>query len=293
MRINFIGIGAQKCASTWIHRVLSDHPDVIIYPGKEIDFFSVYYDRGYQWYERQLNDLGEAKAVGEVSTSYFADSDSPGRVFNYNPDMRIILSLRDPIERAYSNHLHEVRLQHITGENLTFEAGLENNPMYLLQSRYSIHLARWLNIFARSQILVLFQEEIRDDPVRQSRRLFQFLGISENHHSEFLQKKVNVSQRSKYPRVNKFLQRAGRAGRALGANRLVECIKKNNWVHQFRQNNEVDLRQIIPSIHPSTKKRLQEILADDVSELSRQLGGENLPWPIWESIKGNPVNRAD
>ncbi|MCB1986464.1 MAG: sulfotransferase [Burkholderiales bacterium] len=292
MKINFIGIGAQKCASTWIHRVLSDHPEVNVYPGKEIDFFSVYFDRGYQWYERQLNDIGKTKAVGEVSTSYFTDSDSPARVFGYNPDMRIILSLRDPIERAYSHHLHEVRLQHITGKNLTFEAGLENNPMYLLQSRYSLHLKRWLEAFPINQILVLFQENIRDDPFKQSRRLYQFLELSDAHHSEFINKKVNKSQRAKYPGIENFTQYAGQLGRALGAGNFVEKIKNNNWIRRLRQSNVVDLRQIIPSIQPSTRKHLQELLADDMFELSRQLGRTDLPWPIWKSLNDNSVNKA-
>ena len=285
MKINFIGIGAQKCASTWIHRVLSDHPEVVIYPGKEIDFFSVYYDRGYQWYEKQLGKPGKATVAGEVSTSYFADSDSPERVFHYNPDMRIILSLRDPIERAFSNHLHEVRLQHMTGQNLTFEAGLENNPMYLLQSRYSLHLARWLTVFPISQILVLFQEDIRDDAIGQSRKLYQFLGISDTHHSEFLKEKINVSQRTKYPHIERLARTAGRLGRALGANHLVEKVKKNNWVRHFRQYNEVNLRHIVPVMHLSTKKQLEEMLAEDVLELSRQLGRTELPWPIWQIVK--------
>lgn len=290
MRINFIGIGAQKCASTWIHRVLSDHPEVIIYPGKEIDFFSVYYDRGYQWYEKKLDIAGTGIATGEVSTSYFADSDSPERVFRYNPDMRIILSLRDPIERAYSNHLHEIRLQHLTGQNLTFEAGLKNNPMYLLQSCYALHLARWMGIFPINQILVLFQEHIRDDPIGQSRKLYRFLGISETHHSRFLQEKINVSHKSKYPYVDHFVRHAGKLGRALGARYLVDKVKKNDWVRRFRQYNAVDLRQIVPAVLPSTREHLQEMLADDVLELSRQLGGVDLPWPIWRSLNNHSVN---
>jgi len=286
MRLNFIGIGAQKCASTWIHRVLYDHPEIAIYPGKEIDFFSVYYDRGYQWYEKQLGEIGTVRASGEVSTSYFADSDTPARVCDYNSDMRIVLSLRDPIERAYSNHLHEVRLGHITGQKLDFETGLENNPMYLMQSHYSLHLARWLAVFPINQVLVLFQEDIRDDPLTQSRNLYRFLGLSEEHHPGILKEKINESRRIKYSHVDGFIKSAGRLGRALGAGNLVEKIKKNDLVRRLRKKNEIDLRQVIPIMLPATKIRLQEMLADDVFELSRQLNRKDLPWPIWQSLNG-------
>lgn len=284
MKIDFIGIGAQKCASTWVHRILSDHPEVVVYPGKEIDFFSTWYDRGYQWYERQLGDVSSVKARGEVSTSYFADSDTPGRVFLYNPNMRIVLSLRDPIERAYSNHLHEVRLSHFTGQNLDFEDGLANNPMYLEQSRYAQQLARWLAVFPLSQVLVLFQEDIRDVPLIQARTLYRFLGLAEGHHSWFLKKRVNESRSIKSAYVDYFLKQVGRLGRSIGVGGVVEAVRKNDWVRRLRRHNQIDLRQVIPPMREDTRARLQDILADDMRELARQLGREDLPWPSWQAL---------
>jgi hypothetical protein len=285
MKVNFIGIGAQKCASTWVHRVLSDHPDVAISLVKEIDFFSNYYDRGYQWYEKQLGDIGSAKAMGEVSPSYFSDTDTPDRVFLYNPGMRIVLSLRDPIERAYSSHLHEVRLGHLTGQNLDFEDGLENNPMYLVQSRYAQHLARWLAVFPRNQVLVLFQEDIRDDPLTQVQTLYRFLGLSEEHQSWFLGEKVNESRSIKNAGVDYFLKRLGRLGRSIGIGRVVEAVRKNDFVrHLRRRHNEIDLRQVIQPMRENTKARLQDTLADDMRELTHQLGREDLPWSSWRAL---------
>ncbi|MDP1558111.1 MAG: sulfotransferase [Nitrosomonas sp.] len=284
MKIDFIGIGAQKCASTWVHRILSDHPEVVVYPGKEIDFFSTWYDHGYQWYERQLGDVGPIKARGEVSTSYFADSDTPVRVFLYNPNMRIVLSLRDPIERAYSNHLHEVRLSHFTGRNLDFEDGLANNPMYLEQSRYAEQLARWLAVFPLSQVLVLFQENIRDTPLIQARSLYRFLGLAEGHQSWFLEKKVNESRSIKSVYVDHFLKQAGRLGRSIGVGGVVEAVRKNNWVRRLRRHNQIDLRQVIPPMRKDTRMHLQDVLADDMRELAQQLGREDLPWPSWRAL---------
>lgn len=284
MKVNFIGIGAQKCASTWVHRVLSDHPDVAISLVKEIDFFSNYYDRGYQWYEKQLGDIGSAKAIGEVSPSYFSDTDTPDRVFLYNPGMRIVLSLRDPIERAYSSHLHEVRLGHFTGQNLDFEDGLANNPMYLEQSRYAQQLARWLAVFPLSQVLVLFQEGIRDAPLIQARNLYRFLGLAEGHQSWFLEKKVNESRSIKSAYVDDFLKQVGRIGRSIGVGGVVEAVRKNDWVRRLRRHNQIDLRQVIPPMREDTRAHLQDILADDMRELARQLGREDLPWPSWQGL---------
>jgi len=285
MMIDFIGIGAQKCASTWVHRVLSDHPEVAVLPGKEIDFFSYYYNFGYEWYERHLGDAGSGKMVGEVSPSYFADSDTPSRVFLYNPKMRIVLSLRDPVERAYSNHLHEVKLGHVTGQNIKFENGLINNPMYLMQSNYAQQLARWLAVFPRDQILVIFQEEVRDDPVIQARNLYRFLGINENHQSWFLEKKVNESLAIKNNGVDYFLKQLGRFGRSVGIGSMVEAVKKNDLVRRLRRtHNQIDLRQVIPPMCDDTKIRLQNVLADDMRELVRLLQREDLPWTSWQAL---------
>lgn len=286
MKVDFLGIGAQKCASTWIHRVLSDHPEVAVMPGKEIDFFSYFYNFGYEWYERHMDEVDSLKKVGEVSPSYFADINTPERVYLYNPNMRIVLSLRDPIERAYSNHLHEVRLGHVTGENLKFEKGLMNNPMYLIQSQYSQQLVRWLEVFSRDQVLVIFQEDIRDDPKIQAQKLYRFLSISEDHQSWFLEKKVNESFAIKNTKVDHFLKQLGKVGRSFGAGEFIETIKKNNLVrHIRRQHNQIDLRQIIPPISSDTRAHLLEILADDMYELSQQLGRETLPWPSWQALK--------
>lgn len=284
MKVDFIGIGAQKCASTWIHRVLSDHPEAAAYPGKEIDFFSTYYDRGYQWYERQLGEIGRVKAVGEISTSYFANADVPARVARYNPEMRIVLSLRDPVERAYSNHLHEVRLEHFTGQHLDFESGLANNPMYLDQSRYAKHLVRWLDVFPCDQLLVLFQEDIRDQPQAQARKLYRFLGLAEDHQSWYLDKKINESRSVKNVGVDSITKRVGRIGRAMGGAWMVDLVARSSFVRNLRRANQTDLRQVIPPMKEETRALLLAALEDDMRELVQQLGRESLPWPSWRML---------
>ena len=76
---NFVGIGAQKCASTWIYQILSDHPDVSLSTKKEIDFFSYRYHHGSLWYEKHFPDKPGATATGEVSPSYFHEPAVPSR----------------------------------------------------------------------------------------------------------------------------------------------------------------------------------------------------------------------
>jgi len=174
-KANFLGIGAQKCASTWIHRVLEDHPQVKVSTPKELDFFSYYYNHGFQWYERHFEESEPCLVRGEISTSYFYDWFAPERAAEYNPDFRLIVSLRDPVDRAYSNHLHEIRIGHYIGPDLGFEAGLAQNPMYIEQSRYWKQFQHWLQFFPKERFLVLIQEEIMADPTYAVHQLYEFL----------------------------------------------------------------------------------------------------------------------
>ena len=188
MKPSFVGIGAQKCASTWLYDILADHPSVALGDDKELDFFSNYFDRGYQWYEERLAD-DATKLTGEVSPSYFHGVDVPARIFDYDPTMRLILFLRDPIERAMSNHKHEIRIGHLAGDDLSFERGLENNPSYIEQGLYGSHLARWLEFFPRQQIHIVSFDSVITDGAKVAKGIYEFLEIETGHVSVALEKK--------------------------------------------------------------------------------------------------------
>ena len=95
MKNNFVlGIGVQKCASTWLYDILLDHPQVALSEHKEIDFFSYHYGRGYQWYENHFRSESPQHFSGEISPSYFVEGLVPERLKLYAPDAKILVSLR-------------------------------------------------------------------------------------------------------------------------------------------------------------------------------------------------------
>src|SRR5918993_382064 len=176
-RPTYVGIGAQKCASTWLHRILESHPEVSVPEVKEADFFSYHYDRGFQWYQRcfaTAPESSQVRARGEISPSYFCEPAVPERVARYMPGAKIMVSLRDPVERALSNHRHDVKQRHLTGDDLSFERGLSNNPMYVEQGLYATHLKRWLQYFPRERILVVLMDEVAADPRAVCRSVYRF-----------------------------------------------------------------------------------------------------------------------
>lgn len=282
MTINFLGIGVQKCASTWVHSVLHDHPQVFHSEPKELDYFSYFYGKGRYWYEKFFAQAAGHAAVGENSPSYFHHPLAPARAFRYNPDLRIIVALRDPIERAYSNHLHMIKSGFLTGPDLSFEYGMANNEMYLEQSRYATHLKRWLDHFPREQVLVLLQEEIRETPEASARALYRFLGVAEDFESGARNRRANESRVVKNPGLDSALKQAGKLVRGLGLGALVEQAKHSPLVSRLRRANEQDLRTLVPPMQDQSRAALLQQLGPELDALAKLLARERFPWASWD-----------
>ena len=104
--VDFIGIGVQKSATTWMYSMLTSHPEIKGAKGglknKEVNFFNRSYFLGFDWYNNKF-EFGD-HIVGEFSTLYFPECSVPERVYKYNPDIKLILIVRNPIDRAFSQH---------------------------------------------------------------------------------------------------------------------------------------------------------------------------------------------
>lgn len=272
----FVGIGGQKCATTWLHGVLEQCRDVALSPEKEVDFFSYYFDRGYEWYERHFDTGANASQRGDISPSYLIHPAAPARAARYNRDLRVLVTLRDPVRRAYSNHLHEARKGHISGDNLVFETALDNNPLYLDQGRYGAHLAGWFDHFPKDQILVLFQEEINLDRAAMARRVTDHLHLPPL--ADFLDLRANESVRYRNPIVGETLWKIGSFARRKGLGRAVETAKSLPGVRHLRKANREAMSDVVAPMTEDTARALTDYFEDDVAALEKLLE-RPVPWP--------------
>jgi len=286
----FIGLGGQKCASSWLHAIFNDHPDAYVSTPKELNFFSAFYDRGQHWYESHFAAGNGRIAVGEISPSYLPDRDAPARAHAYNPDFRLLLALRDPIERAYSNHLHDIRLGYYQGADLSFEAGLANNPMYVEQSRYAKHLSAWLEHFSKERVLVVLQEEIAADPQYQARRVYEFLGIASDHVSDFVGQRSNESYLPKSRGRERFIRELGAWTRRSGFGWLDRGLRQLGVVSALHRRNRLDIRQIVPAMQEDTRHMLAAKLGPDTLRLADLMGRASLPWGTWRLAVQSPID---
>ena len=273
-----IGIGAQKCASSWLHSVLATHPQVGASRPKEIDFFSYYFDRGFRWYESHF-PVGK-KLRFENAPSYFHDPRAPGRLRAYAADAKIIALLRDPVERAYSNHLHEVIKGHIPA--VSFREGLANNPSYLEQSCYNTNLSRWYDAFPKDQIKVVIAEDIGTNPKETARSIYEFLDLDSNHATWILAERRNVSDKAKSPVLRRMMRKGGDSMRALGLEETLTKVKSMAPVRQLLAANSVNMRQVVPLLTAEERRDLLDVLRPEMADLATLIGRKNLPWESWE-----------
>lgn len=187
IRPNVLVIGAQKAATTAIIKNLRELEDVWA-PSKELHFFSVNWEKGVRWYEETYGQLVRevkpercnAELFIEKSPSYMADSEAASRIFSFDPEMKIIACLRNPVDRAYSRY-NDIRIDEPDRINVSFEEivrrGLARPDHFLKNGMYAEQLWPYFARFPREQICVVVQERLETRGAREMDIVLSFLGL--------------------------------------------------------------------------------------------------------------------
>ncbi|SFG22561.1 Sulfotransferase domain-containing protein [Desulfotomaculum arcticum] len=188
---NLFIVGAAKAGTTSLYKYLSQHPGVYMSRIKEPNFFSQARSRRQVvWDESRYYALFKGardySIVGEASPSYLWDKNSPHRIKEANPKARIIILLREPIERAFSHYLMDVRAgiqRKSFADALAEDYALRSKEwgvshLYVELGLYYEQIARYLDVFSSSQILILYFEELKNDTKKVLKKVFTFLDVS-------------------------------------------------------------------------------------------------------------------
>ncbi len=241
---------------------------------KELDFFVVgkNWERGLDWYEAQF---GPGKVRGESSPSYSAYpfySGVPERIRGVVPEARIVYLLRDPVWRIVSHYEHRAVTYRDMGTLDDVLADPDLGRWFVDTSRYALQLERYLEHFAREQVLVVDADELFGSPGSTLARIFEFLGADPAFHSDEFERRHNPGSAFSRPNRAGRLARAGlqRAltgkGYAAVASRIPDALKEG-----FRTSTRARLSD-------RARSRLEDELRDDVTRL-RELTG--LPFSGW------------
>jgi hypothetical protein len=281
-RIDVFCIGVQKAATSWLFQCLTEHPEVrparvngkVV---KEINFFNHFYERGYSWYHR-FYEFGTWSNV-DFSILYFHDRNVPERLFRYNPDARLLLALRDPVERALSHHRHEIRHERLARELYSFWPAAELNPCYIEQGFYATHLSRWLEYFDRNQILAIDHAEVLDRPAQVLHDVCTFLGVRAEIQPRALYERVNLALVPRRAGIEATMRFASTTIRTVFGDRIARAVRSTDIVRKLRMRNRVpvDDRQV-PPLSPEERLRLAAVFSNENGRLQTMLGRDLSHW---------------
>jgi hypothetical protein len=144
-----------------------------------LHFFSTehFFNQGLEAYERRIGaPSASSKVVGEFSTSYLASHNAPGRIHAIFPNCKIIVSLRNPIDRALS-HIEHLRSRDASLRSVSVDALVQDHPEILVNSMYGVALERYFALFPRHQIHIVLYEDVASKPKDVMRAIYSFLGV--------------------------------------------------------------------------------------------------------------------
>jgi hypothetical protein len=219
-KVNLFLVGAAKAGTTAFQKNLSQHPQVYFCPIKEPHYFSSdilvenfrkeFCDRvdfnltkylshrplrihhqafvkNQGEYDALFSENGDQPILAEASASYLWSAEAAKNIYDYNPEARILIVLRNPVDRAFSHYL----MDHKMGFSKTsFLQAIEddqkaprfwgNANLYVDLGLYSQQVKRYLDLFTRDQVMIILHEELQTNPESVATKVCQFLNIEES-----------------------------------------------------------------------------------------------------------------
>ena len=294
-RAGFLLIGAAKAGTTTVYTALQQHPEVFVSAIKETNFF-VYSEEApalagpgdanalsrsvfeYKSYEALFAGAGPGVPCGEASPLYLYHPEAAGRIHAYNPEMKLIVLLRNPVERAYSSYLHLLRDGR---ETCSFEEGLLREPSrieqgwehlwhYRAMGHYDEQIARYDALFKQDQMRIYLYEDLVARPASLYQDLFSFLGVDPG----FIPATLRHITKSGKPRLALLhhLVNGQNAWTAPFSRRLTPALKRQIRDHVFRWN----LKK--PPLSEAVRAELVETYRDGILKLEERIGRSLKGW---------------
>jgi len=299
---NFLVCGPPKCASTSINFYLKQHPEIYMSPEKQTRFFSVYYDKGTDFYlDTYFSGITTEKMAGEATPTYSLLPFVVKRIYDFNPDMKLVFCLRNPVERTFSgwsmranNGTEHLSFREAITENLKqretvkFESPkdaeewaedmkrgdrLEETGFrtYLEGSLYATNLRHYLKYFPLTQIKVIFLDNLQKDLHGTLKEVYTFLGVDPNYIIEKTEQK-NTYKKSKIKILEPILGKNKPLSKML-AGIMPKGVKKKILDTMYVEGSKKKLT-------PEDRKFAYEILKNEIADTEKLLNIDLSHWKV-------------
>jgi hypothetical protein len=265
MKVSFMIIGAQKCGTTSLAAQLAAHSQVCFSKTKEPGYFNKmkHWQSDISQYHSLYSPMN-GQLCGEASTMYtFLPEyrDTHLRLYEYNPGLKLIYLMRQPVERIISHYAHGLVRGRV---KLPPESAVLKDPVYINRSRYSVQITPYLETFGADHVLLIIFEEFIRNSMEVLDQVAAFLGISP---ADFLHADKSV----KHPSVGeRYMNDAGRqilSSPLAKAFRPVVPVFMRKAVRKYFSQ---ELKEK-PAFAPALKETLWQFLRDDVANIEKIL----------------------
>lgn len=267
---NFFIVGARKNGTTSLYHYLKEHPEIFMSPTKEPHFFSKNINYHIHLYNKEEDYLGlfkdvkNQKVIGEASTSYLDDEKIPSLISSFQPNSKIIILLRDPVELIYSMHFEfafrgrvledfqeELKRQKLDTSIINYLKLIKNMPNVI---------KKYIQLFGKDCVCIMDYGNFKKNNQVEFVKILRFLEVDEDFKPDF--REYNTSSKPKFLLVSKLLN--SKIIQEIG--KIVHhYIPGGNRVDPFSWNSEPFERPEMPTL---VKEMLEKELKDTKEEFA-------------------------
>jgi len=277
---DFVILGPQKCATTWMYRCLREHPDVYMPDTDAVHYFDMHYQKGEEWYRQHFENHDGEPVVGEETPSYIRDDAVPQRLKDDIATAKLIISVRNPIERAYSHYWHEKSKDK---HSFAFKEVFENYDLFqnwVVPGFYYRHVQRFLEEFSEDQLKLVFFDDLVADDEAFIRDVYEFVGADPDYTPSFVDEKVNEARdKLGFEAINRGYYRAFDFVQTNFPQPVKDVLHpfhtayKRGIVATFGDKDEYE-----KGMDPEVRRSLEETYLDEVRRLERYTGRDFSHW---------------
>lgn len=289
--IRFLIVGAEKSGTTWLADMLRQHPQVFIPAQKELHYFNSRLDEAPElenynftkpldWYLDFYRPAPPGRMAGEACPAYLWDEAAAARIHDFNPHVRIVMILRDPLERFISAYRYARQRGTVTATDLPtiqkkYKAFLLDRGLYFQQVK------RYLDRFPREQVKICWFDDLRRDSRALLLDVERFLGL-DPFVPENVAEESNVTAAPRFPMLSRLLASARLFTRRHKLTWLIESVRKIGLASLFTKMREQNRSQ--PQVTRADDKIqfdrawLRNFYAEDISNLETLLNVDLSKW---------------
>ena len=280
-KLDFLGIGAYKCATTWIYECLREHPEIFIISAKTEPQATYFLEQTFQkklnYYNSLFKSARPNQLKGEFTERYLeCGNEVIGRMIKHNPEMKLIVCLRNPIERALSQYLNRI---HITKMKFSsFEEAIEKDFRVIVERGfYYQKLLKFYNTFPKKNILIMIKEDINADAIEFIKRIYKFLYVDPSFVPRMIDRKISptnfkVTKLGKtIYKITPWLKR-NKLGYRIQQSRLLKT-----WFYSFADFYS-NKKNSIPQMRKETHEYLKVEYREDIQKLEKLINQDLNHW---------------